>query len=264
MKKKTAQQATSANNRGRYGWQPDLPDHRDYLYSAVRPVPAKLPSRVDLRKFCSKVENQGSLGSCTANALAGALEFLEIRDNVHFADLSRLFIYYNERVIEHSVRSDSGAMLRDGIKTLAKQGVCPETMWPYVASRFTRKPTVACYKEAADHQITSYHRILTLDEMRTCLAEGFPFIFGFTVYESLETKQVAKTGVVNMPKPNERALGGHAVMAAGYNDATKRFIVRNSWGMTWGMKGYFTMPYAYLSDRNLSDDFWTIRRGERM
>jgi len=189
---------------------------------------------------------------------------LERKDKVSFLDFSRLFIYYNERVIGHSTKYDSGAMLRDGIKTLAKQGVCSEKKWPYIESRFTMKPNAACYKEALEHQITSYHRIMTLDEMRACLAEGFPFVFGFTVYESFESQQVAKTGVVQMPKPDERVVGGHAVLAVGYNDAKKRFIVRNSWGDSWGMKGYFTMPYDYLTDRNLSDDFWTIRRGELM
>jgi C1A family cysteine protease len=227
-------------------------------------MPPGLPPHVDLRPYCPKVEDQGTLGSCTANALAGALEFLEIRDKVLFADLSRLFIYYNERALEHSVRSDSGAMLRDGMKTLAKQGVCTETRWPYVISRFANKPSAGSYKEASDHQITSYHRILTLAEMRTCLAEGYPFVFGFTVYENFESKNVAKTGRLDMPQQKERAIGGHAVMAVGYDDAEKRFIVRNSWGPKWGMKGYFTMPYAYAADRNLSDDFWTIRRGEKL
>ncbi len=247
-----------------YGWVPDLPDRRDFLYSALLRVPPALPSHVDLRPFCSKVEDQGNLGSCTANSLAGALEYLEIKDKVHYADLSRLFIYYNERVIEHSVRSDSGAMLRDGIKTLTKQGVCTEKKWPYVISNFAVKPNASCYREAADHQITSYHRILTLDEMRACLAEAFPFVFGFTVYESFETQQVTRTGIVDMPHPGERVVGGHAVVAVGFDDAQERFIVRNSWGTKWGMDGYFTMPYAYVSDRNLSDDFWTIRRGEQM
>ena len=247
-----------------YGWIPDLPDHRDFLYGAVRPVPAVLPEHVDLRPLCSPVEDQGQLGSCTGNALAGALEFLEKKDKVSFINLSRLFIYYNERAIEHSVKSDSGAMIRDGIKTLSKQGVCSEKLWPYAVTRFAVKPSPSCYKAALDHQITSYHRILTLDEMRTCLADGFPFVLGFTVYESFESQHVARSGIVPMPKTGERVLGGHAVLAVGYNQADKRVLVRNSWGLEWGIKGYFTMPYDYLTDRNLSDDFWTIRRGERM
>lgn len=264
-----AKQATAAVKKGArrplgYGWVPDLPDHRDIVYSAVRPVPAALPPSVDLRGTCPPVENQGSLGSCTANALVGALECLEILDKVPFADLSRLFIYYNERVIEHSVKSDSGAMLRDGIKTLVKQGVCSEKKWPYVVSRLAQKPSAACYEEAAQHQVTSYQRILTLDEMRSCLAEGFPFVCGFTVYESFESRQVARTGVVPMPKPAERVVGGHAVVAVGFHDSERRFIVRNSWGTDWGMKGYCSMPYDYLANSNLAEDFWTIRRGEKM
>ena len=206
-----AQKGENKTRRSGYGWVPDVPDQRDYLLSAVLRVPAKLPRKVDLRPLCSKVEDQGQLGSCTANALAGALEFLEMKDKVSFEDFSRLFIYYNERTMEHTIDSDSGAMIRDGIKTLAKQGVCPETKWPYVISKFKVKPATSCYKDAASHIITSYHRILTLDEMRACLAGGFPFVFGFTVYESFVRRQVAKTGTVSMPKKGEQALGGHAV-----------------------------------------------------
>jgi C1A family cysteine protease len=129
----------------RYGWVPDVPDQRDYLLSAVLRVPAKLPPLVDLRPLCSKVEDQEQLGSCTANALAGGLEFLERKDKIAFEDFSRLFIYYNERAVEHTIQSDSGAMIRDGIKTLAKQGVCSEKKWPYVVSKFRLKPIPACY-----------------------------------------------------------------------------------------------------------------------
>jgi C1A family cysteine protease len=258
--KKVASARSSGTKKSGYGWVPDLPDHRDFMYSAVR-KPAKLPSSVDLRPGCSKVEDQGQLGSCTGNALVGALEFLEMKDKVPYIELSRLFIYYNERVIEHSVASDSGAQIRDGIKTLAKQGVCSEKCWPYDISKFTIKPDAPCYKEATSHKITTYHRILTVDEMRACLADGYPFVFGFSVYESFESQQVDQTGIVPMPQSGEQQVGGHAVVGVGYDDSTKRFIVRNSLGEGWGMKGYFTIPYDYLGNRNLSDDFWTIRRG---
>jgi C1A family cysteine protease len=247
-----------------YGWLPDIPDNRDHMYGAVRKIPKKLPAQSDLRPGCSPVEDQQELGSCTANALAGALEFLMKKDKVKFADMSRLFIYYNERVIEHSVKTDAGAMIRDGIKTLVKQGACPEMSWPYTIAKFAVKPTKTCYTEALGYQILSYARLNILDDMRACLADGFPFVFGFSVYEGFESPQVARTGIVEMPKAGERMLGGHAVLAVGYDDAAKRVIVRNSWGAGWGLKGYFTLPYDYVANRNLSDDFWTIRRGEGM
>jgi len=243
-----------------YGWLPDLPDQRDFLYSAIAPKLAVLPAKVDLRIKCAPVENQGNLGSCTANALVGGLEFLEIKNGAQFIDLSRLFVYYNERAIEGTIDQDSGAFLRDGVKSLAKQGVCPEKQWPYRISAFEDRPTPACYTAARKHQITSYHRITTTDEMRACLAEEFPFVFGFTVYTFFESSAVAKSGIVNLPTPNEKVLGGHAVMGVGYDDSQQRFLVRNSWGPDWGQHGYFTMPYAYLGNRNLSDDFWTIRK----
>ncbi len=246
------------------GWIPDLPDHRDILYKSVYKMPFFLPKKIDLRSNCSAVENQGELGSCTANALVGSLEFLEMKNGVKFCDMSRLFIYYNEREIEHSVDSDSGAMIRDGIKTLKKQGVCSEKSWPYNIAKFKKKPSPACFKEALNHQITSYQRLETVSQTKACLASGFPFVFGFTVYESFDTQIVEETGKVDMPKPDDYVLGGHAVMAVGYDDELKRFIVRNSWGKTWGRDGYFTMPYDYLADRNLSDDFWTIRSAEKM
>jgi C1A family cysteine protease len=263
QRKPAAKTKTKNVSKLRYGWIPDVPDQRDFLYSAVRP-PLTLPAHIDLRPTCSTIEDQGNLGSCTGNALAGAVEFLERKNRVPFVDASRLFIYYNERAMEGTVKSDAGAMIRDGIKTLKKNGVCSEKRWPYVISKFAVKPNAACYKEALDRQITSYRRILTLEEMRMCLADGFPFVFGFSVYESFESPEVARTGVVPMPQPGERSLGGHAVLAVGYDDGQKRFIVRNSWGSGWGQKGYFTMPYDYLADRNLSDDLWTIRSGELM
>ena len=246
----------------RHGWIPDIPDQRDYPYAMLgSKVTTPLPTSVDLRPLCSPIEDQGNLGSCTANSLAGALEFLEDKDKVKFSDASRLFIYYNERVIERTILSDSGAMIRDGIKTLAKQGFCSEKNWPYNIAKFTKKPNITCYKEALTRLITSYYRLTTLNDMKTCLATGYPFVFGFTVYESFESDVVTKTGVVPMPAANEKTLGGHAVCAVGYDDSTSRFLVRNSWGSNWGINGYFTIPYSYVSNSNLADDFWTIRKG---
>ena len=241
----------------RYGWQPDIPDKRDFLYQAIQPV-IRLPKKVDLCQVCSKIEDQGELGSCTAQALAGNLEFLDRKIDFQYIDVSRLFIYYNERLLMDTVDYDSGASLRLGIKTLKDDGACAETLWPYDIRHFDDKPTVKCYTEAKGHKIISYHRISGLREMLVCLAEGYPFVFGFTVYESFESPKVAATGEVPMPKKEEAAIGGHAVMAVGYDNAKKRFLVRNSWGEKWGRRGYFTMPFAYLN--TLAADFWTIRK----
>ncbi|MCX5703447.1 MAG: C1 family peptidase [Candidatus Omnitrophica bacterium] len=240
-----------------YGWLPDIPDQRDFFYSAIKPK-IRIPGRVDLRQYCSLVEQQGSLGSCTACALVGNLEFLDNRPDATYTDASRLFIYYNERLLRGNEDYDSGASLRDGIKTLRKTGYCWEKVWPYDIERFTQKPPRRCYNEASKHRIASYHRIHALPEMLACLAEGYPFVFGFAVYESFQSKRVERTGIVNMPKKNERVIGGHAVMATGYNQEERRFLVRNSWGLKWGEAGYFTMPFAYLETQ--AADFWTIRK----
>jgi C1A family cysteine protease len=242
----------------KYGWIPDLPDQRDLLYSTqVSAIP--LPPRVDLKQLCSPVEDQGNLGSCTANALVGALEFLEMKKWKKQADLSRLFVYYNERVIEDTVDYDAGAMIRDGIKSLAKQGVCLEKTVPYNIDHFKQKPSDAAYKEALLHQIKSYHRVNGLQETLQCLASGYPVVFGFTVYDSFESQEVAKTGIVPMPGRDEQVLGGHAVLAVGYDQASKRITVRNSWGTGWGSGGYCFMPYDYFTTRGLTSDAWTIR-----
>src|SRR5579862_2962459 len=173
---------------------------------------------------------------------------------------SRLFIYYNERVLEHTTSEDSGAMIRDGIKSIADQGVCDETMWPYTIAKFATKPGAPCYQAALDHQAVSYQRLLqSSTQMRGCLASGYPFVFGFSVYESFESSEVAETGDVPLPSPGEGLLGGHAVLAVGYDDDEQRFLAMNSWGSGWGQKGFFTIPYAYLTDGDLASDFWTVR-----
>jgi len=220
-----------------------------------------LPSKVDLRPHCPPVYDQGNLGSCTANGIAGAIEFDRMKQKLQPAFTpSRLFIYYNERVIEGTVNSDSGAQIRDGIKVVAKKGDCPETEWPYDISQFTHKPSAQCYKDARKYKAIQYQRLVQrVNQLKGCLASGYPFVYGFTVYDSFESGSVAKTGVVPMPAPGEQVLGGHCVLAVGYDDSQHRFLARNSWGPDWGIAGYFTMPYAYLTDTSLSSDFWTIR-----
>jgi C1A family cysteine protease len=253
-----------------YGWTPDLPDHRDLVYAAPHVVAKALPTQVDMTSKCPPVYDQGQLGSCTGNSIAGAVQFEQLKLKIPDFIPSRLFIYYNERVIEHTVTSDAGAQIRDGVKSIAKLGVCPETLWPYSDQNtdpdpcpdcpYAKKPSANCYTEAKKTKVTVYQRLTPiLNTLKGCLADGYPFVFGFTVYTSFEGPEVAKTGIVPMPGPNEKVAGGHAVVAVGYDDTKQQFIVRNSWGTGWGRDGYFRMPYAYLTDPNLADDFWTIR-----
>ena len=250
---------TSTRLRG-YGWQKDLPDQRDFSYAAPSPSLAPLPAKVDLRPQCPPVYDQGQLGSCTANAIGGAIQFERLKQKLADFAPSRLFIYYNERAMENTVASDSGAQIRDGIKSVAAQGDCPETEWPYTITKFKTKPSVACYTNALKYKVISYQRITqSLAQLKGCLASGYPFVFGFTVYESFESATVAKSGHAPLPKSNETVVGGHAVVAVGYDDVKQWFVVRNSWGAGWGMKGYFTLPYAYVTEANLASDFWTIR-----
>jgi C1A family cysteine protease len=242
-----------------YGWIRDFPDSRDRLYQLPRKVGA-LPPSVDLRPGCPAVYDQGNLGSCTANAIGAAIEFDQMKQKIAAATPSRLFIYYNERVIEETIDQDCGAQIRDGIKTVASDGACPETMWAYVEANFATLPPALCYQYAKLHPAVQYARVIQdVGQMKACLAAGYPFVFGFTVYESFEGDAVAKSGMVPMPAASETEVGGHAVMAVGYNDSVERFLVRNSWGPEWGTGGYFTIPYAYLADSDLADDFWAIK-----
>lgn len=198
--------------------------------------------------------------SCTANAIGGCYEYDLIRQKTIVFTPSRLFIYYNERVIEGTVHEDAGAELRDGMKTVNQLGVCDEKIWPYKIQMFDHKPRPYIYNAALNHQSLCYAKVdLTSPYyIKQVLAQGFPFAFGFTVYENFESMTVERTGVMEMPGPNDSVLGGHAVMCVGYNDDKRVVYCRNSWGSSWGMKGYFSMPYAYITNLNLAADAWMM------
>ena len=242
----------------KYLLKKDTPDSRDYKFSAALKTVKSLPEKIDLRKKCSAVVAQGELGSCTANAIASGLrEYLLINKEIKWMPLSRLFLYWQERYLEGAVNEDSGAEIRDGMKVLQKIGVCPESDWPYDESTFANTPTAIMVANAAPYKIKEYHRVRTLDQLKAALAEGLPVVIGIDIYESFESEAVEHNGVVPMPDVNkEQLLGGHAVLAVGYDDAKARLIVRNSWGITWGDLGYCYLPYDYYAKGYISD-CWT-------
>ncbi len=206
------------------------------------------------------VYDQGQLGSCTGNAIAGAFEYELIKEAKTPFVPSRLFIYYQERVLEGDVSGDNGAQIRDGMKVVAKLGAPHETLWPYKPAKFAAKPSAKAYADGLKHTVSAYKRVnnANLTSLLSVLASAKPIVFGFTCYESLESEEVAKTGVLPMPSSGEQVIGGHAVVLCGYDRPAQTFTVRNSWGPAWGMKGYFTMPFDYVANTDLCDDFWTI------
>src|SRR5437016_8548332 len=172
MPRRTTSNELHVRSIGRYGWVPDLPDARDFLYAAPPEVLAELPPKADLRDECPPLYDQGNLGSCTANAIAGAYEFDQTRQGLPDFMPSRLFIYYNERTLEGTVDSDSGAMIRDGIKSVAKRGFCAEELWPYNIKRFADKPPESCYRAALKDRVSQYLRLdhVTPTPLLTCIA----------------------------------------------------------------------------------------------
>ena len=213
-----------------------------------------LPSTVDLRNKMPPVYDQGQLGSCTANAIGALFEY---EDKDAFMP-SRLFLYYNERAIEHTTSTDSGAMISDGIKSLITNGICQESLWPYNIAKFAVKPPATCYTTALKYRALSAHNVAQdVTSMKTCLANGFPIVVGISVYSSFESQDVATSGIVPMPGQNEQCLGGHAVVCLGWT-ANNYWIMRNSWGTSWGQKGYFLIPFLYLLDSNLCSELWTV------
>lgn len=244
-----------------YGTHPDVPDHRDHRYAAPARVRRALPESVDLRPGCPPVQDQRPLNACSAHAIGAAVWFDERRQGGEAPLPSRLFLYWVERDREHTVGTNAPVSLRDGYKAVARLGVCPESLWPYRPDRFAKRPPPACFRAARRRRAVAYHRVpRDLAHLRGCLAEGFPFTAGISVYESFESRAVRDTGRVPLPKRSERHLGGHAVLVVGYHERSRRFVVRNSWGPRWGLSGYFTVPFAYLENPDLAWDFWTVRR----
>jgi C1A family cysteine protease len=244
----------------RYGWKPSLPDLRDHLADASE---LAVLDEVDPRGDLPPVFDQGQLGSCTANAVGAAVEYDAKLNGSDPGALSRLWIYYYERVIEGSpADQDTGAFGRDGFKVCQKMGVPLESSWPYEVSHFADEPPATLADEALTHRISNYRAVpRNLDSMKAVLSNRQTIAFGFTVYQSFESPEVAKTGMVPMPSRSDAVLGGHEVLMVGYlRDQPNHALVRNSWGDGWGLGGYFLMPWSYILDANLATDFRTIRR----
>jgi len=233
--------------------------HTNELNHIEIPKTANTPNSVDLRSKFPPCYDQGQLGSCTANGIVAAYQFL----TPTFMG-SRLFQYYNERVIENDVAYDNGATISDSIKAVQKYGLCPESEWVYDINKFAVKPLPKCYTDASNHKAISVYNVQqNMNSMKGYLNSGYPFIIGILVYSSFESNSVAATGYVPMPPVNKRdyVLGGHCVIVCGYNDNLKGgvWICRNSWGTSWGDKGYFYLPYSYLTNPNLCSDNWCIK-----
>lgn len=265
----------------KFGWLKDKEDPRDLKFTATKPE-KDLPLVVDFREKCSEVYDQGQLGSCTANAIAGAMEHLDIKNAYKWPHIpSRLFIYYNERKMEGTIDQDSGAYIRDGIKSVNLQGACPELirdgskpewLWPYSddAETFKKEPPKICYEKAVYHKALKYESVkLDRASVLNALAEGKPVIFGFMVHQSFQSDAVAKTGIMPIPRIQliDPILGGHAVCAVGYlldhpmgtQKVKDWLIVRNSWGNGWGDNGYFYMPLdRVFCNRSECSDAWAI------
>jgi len=261
----------NAVNR-RLDWVREPKDKRDHTLRMMfkKPLVRELPEVVDLRTYCSEVEDQGELGSCTAQTLAGALEFLARKNDKILVHKSRLFAYYNGRkmMFPPMTKRDSGCYMRTVIKGAARYGVCNEEVWPYCPNEFAKHPPLSAFADATKNQILEYAKIegasgeeILMGVLET-LARGIPVCFGFDVYPSLMTEEVARTGVVPVPDlQKEQMQGGHAVLIVGYDLKTDKLLVRNSWGANWGINGYFWLPMWFVRSGH-ADDFWAIEAQE--
>ena len=241
-----------------YGWHPSRPDFRDLKYAPARI--AALEPKADLRPKCPPVWDQGRLGSCTGQGVAALVQYRFRRLGAEDFTPSRLFIYYNERVLENSVNFDSGASIRDGLQAVNRWGAPHEELWPYDTDKFKKKPTKSVYDDGLKFLQANYEAVDNTkpELLKTALSSDKPVVFGFTVYESHNSEQAEKTGVISMPLRSESACGGHCELLVGYDDEKQHWIARNSWSDTWGDQGYCYFPYAYLTDPELACDFWVL------
>lgn len=266
-----------SNKHRKFGWKPNLPSQSDLKYAAHREMqaaPFVLPPLVDLRPQMSPIEDQGQLGSCVAHATVGTLEYLELQElkdgkggkevfpGKQFVPISRLFVYYNARAIDHNQYHDEGTTLRNAMSAIQKWGICQESYWPYYPQNVNVTPTFTAYREGSRHIILNHYSLdnTQIVQLKYCLAMGYPFIFGMTIYESFMSEQSKLTGIIPIPSASEQMLGGHALCCVGYDDAKKSFLIRNSWGTGWGLDGYCYMPFNMLTSLNYSSDFWTLRK----
>lgn len=272
------------------GWLPDYPDLRDYTPQSEAVVPLlaktavpkvgtkskKAPAKVDLREWCSPVEDQGQIGSCTAHAGVGMLEYFERKLHGKHLDASRRFLYKVTRALGQ-LEGDSGAFLRTTMGAMVLFGVPPEEYWPYSEEEFDEEPLTFCYAFAQNYQAVKYYRLDPpgteradlLAAIKSHLASQLPAIFGFTVYGSIA--QAGEDGKIPFPGPGDKVEGGHAVMAVGYDDAVKianrgeetkgAILIRNSWSSGWGEEGYGWLPYDYVLE-GLADDWWALIENE--
>lgn len=237
-----------------FNWKPSYKNHLDQKYEVTESLP--LPTAVTLRAECPPVMDQGQMGSCTGNALAGHFNFMKFKVGLTF-QASRLFIYYNERLKENDVLEDSGATtMRDGLVSLYGWGVCTEESWPYNLDDLFPKPGPGLYHEAQANKIKSFRKLSTMTDRKHCLASGKPFVFGIPVYASFESQDTSRTGVIPMPGWLDQLLGGHALLCMGYDDQTSEYLFMNSWGTSWGEAGFGRLPYDYMEQ--MSSDCWTF------